>query len=161
MATATGAYRSRSPIGGDAETSYGRFAGGGRAQLFVSPNADQPNSLAWLTAGLQARNEINLFPLWKRTLDTGTPYYYKQFVLVTTLAGGVGTGKAFRDEAGAGAKHIDMFVGAGVSDQRGTKKARWLAWSVGIAATRIWDGDRDPAWFVGATGTVALGLEDD
>lgn len=139
-------------IGGDTDTSYGRIGAGGRAQLFVSDN------LGWLTASVQARNEINLFPIWKRTAS-GIPYFHKQVVLVTTLSAGSGSGKVRGDEPWTDAKHVDAFIGAGVTDQRGTRSTRWFAWSAGIAATRIWIGDRDPVWFVGLAATIGGGFE--
>jgi len=100
-------------------------------------------------------------PLWKRTRDTGARYYHQQIVLVTTLSAGLGGGRSYRDDELSRATYVDAYVGAGVSDQRGTKRMRWWTWSAGVAASRISIGDRDPAWFVGVAATLGLGLEDD
>ncbi len=147
-------------IGGDTKTRYGRIGGGGHAHLFVSPNSSEPDSLGWAAGGLQVRNELAVLPLWERMRDSGTRYYDKQIVIVTTLSGGLGGGRAYREDDASRATYIDAYVGAGVSNQRGTKRMRWRAWSAGVAATRIWLGDRDPAWFVGVAATLGLGLED-
>ena len=148
-------------IGGDKETGYGRIGAGAQARLFASPNNSERDSLAWAAGGLLVRNELDLFPIWRRMLDTGTPYYNKQVVLVATLAGGIGEGTTYRDDDASGATYFDAYVGAGIRDQRTTKRARWLTWSAGIAATRISLGDRDAAWFVGLAATLGFGLRDD
>ena len=71
-------------------------------------------------------------------------------MLVTTFAAGAGKGKARRDDDTAGAKYIDFYIGIGIAEERPSERSRWFAPSAGIAANRIWLGDRDGAWFLGS-----------
>jgi hypothetical protein len=140
----------------DTKTSYGRIGGGLHFHAFLSPS-EASNSIGWYTGGLQLRNEINLVPRWIRTGD-GTRVYHQQFALVTAFSAGLGEGKANVDDEMQSAKYIDIYVGVGLADHRRTKRARWFTPSVGFAANRIWLGDRDPAWFMGAAISLAAGL---